>query len=116
MGIGGLYLFSRSDMLSLIPPCGIYESYGVLCPGCGGSRAVQALSSGNVFAAVQSNIWVVLLVLGAIWLLCSPAFRIWAGPTARLRLDAVDLRVLLVLILTPVPLTFVRNAHLLSSL
>ncbi len=44
---------------------------GLDCPGCGGLRAVNDLTHGDVLAAVSSNLLVVLLapVAIALWLL-----------------------------------------------
>ena len=52
---------------------------GVPCPGCGGLRAVNDLTHGEIGAAVGSNLLAVLLVagLGVLWLVW--VVRRWTG-------------------------------------
>jgi hypothetical protein len=42
-------------------PCPMLTATGLLCPGCGGTRAVYALASGNVQESVELNALVVLV-------------------------------------------------------
>lgn len=51
-GIPLLYLYMRGVYEGSLPPCLLYQYFGVYCPGCGGSRAVKALLSGNVTASL----------------------------------------------------------------
>ena len=41
--------------LALLPPCPIYHLTGLLCPGCGGTRALLALLHGDFYAAWHRN-------------------------------------------------------------
>ena len=52
---------------------------GIPCPGCGGLRAVNDLTRGDVAAAISSNVLVVALVavLGVAWL--AWVVRRWRG-------------------------------------
>lgn len=43
------------------PPCPIYRWFGILCPGCGATRAISALLRGNLREAVHQNALAVLL-------------------------------------------------------
>lgn len=63
-------------MLRLFPPgtsafypaCPFYRWTGLLCPGCGGTRAVAALAHGHLAEAVRWNgLIVALLAAGAGW-------------------------------------------------
>lgn len=42
--------------------CYVYESTGLLCPGCGGQRAVHALLQGNVKEALAFNGMILLFL------------------------------------------------------
>lgn len=42
------------------PFCMFYETTGLLCPGCGGTRALHQLLHGNVAAAFQLNALLVM--------------------------------------------------------
>jgi hypothetical protein len=50
------------------PPCGFKVTLGIPCVGCGGTRAMKALSSGRVVEAARFNPAVVLGVfVSALW-------------------------------------------------
>lgn len=55
IGIIILYCFIKSDYMQYIPKCWIYESTGILCPACGGTRLVQFLSKGMLWEAFCAN-------------------------------------------------------------
>jgi len=66
----------------LVPPCLIHEWTGLHCPGCGGTRAFQALAHGDLMGALRMNIlgtafvlWVALLVLRTSWEAAFPQQR-----------------------------------------
>lgn len=53
---------------NLIPGCAFNALTGLDCPGCGGTRAVHSLLRGDVLAALNHNVLVVLsLVVSAVW-------------------------------------------------
>lgn len=54
---------------------------GIYCPGCGGLRAVNDLTHGDVGAALSSNILVTLLIPVGIVLLAVWALDRWRGHT-----------------------------------
>jgi hypothetical protein len=60
---------------------------GFYCPGCGGLRAVNDLTNGDVGAALSSNLLVTLLIPVAIVLLC-----LWVVDSWRGRMRWTDLR------------------------
>ena len=61
---------------------------GIWCPGCGGLRAVNDLTNGDVTAAASSNLLFVLLLPLLVFLLGRWAIESWRGhdrePNARL--------------------------------
>jgi len=61
-------------VLLVQPACPVYAMFHVLCPGCGGTRALMALLRGNLGAAWRLNALVVCeiplglgYVLAGIW-------------------------------------------------
>lgn len=58
----------------MFPGCPLRELTGWDCPGCGGLRATHALTRGDVFGALDHNVWVavgvpIAAVLWLFWLL-----------------------------------------------
>jgi len=63
LGIGAiLYRFWLHNFITF-PPCLLYEHLGIYCPGCGGTRSVWALLSGDVFLSVYYHPIVLYCVL-----------------------------------------------------
>ena len=69
-------LLASTAVLLLFPPerygfyprCPFFEATGLLCPGCGGTRAFAALLRGNLVAAWKLNaLMVALLPITAGW-------------------------------------------------
>ena len=52
---------------------------GRYCPGCGGLRAVNDLTRGDLAGAVSSNLLLVLAVPFALWMWLSWTGRAWTG-------------------------------------
>ena len=52
-------------MLSALSDCYVAQM-GLVCPACGGTRAVAALCRGDLLAAVELNALVVLLIVYAV--------------------------------------------------
>jgi hypothetical protein len=51
---------------NFFPRCWLHSTTGLLCPGCGGQRAVHSLLHGDFAGAAQYNLMLVLaLVVGA---------------------------------------------------
>ncbi|WP_067820627.1 DUF2752 domain-containing protein [Nocardia inohanensis] len=57
--------------------CPFYTLTGYWCPGCGGLRGLHNLTDGRILDAIQSNIFVLPLVLGF--------FAYWVNWLARVR-------------------------------
>lgn len=84
---------------SLLPGCMLYRCTGLLCFGCGCTRAMQALVQGDVAASLAYN---PLMLPSFVWLAAVSLLR---GRTQRVTLEA-GLAVLLLFMLVrniPVP-------------
>jgi hypothetical protein len=79
LGGGGL-LFAFFDPLQwpIFPKCLLHQWTGLHCPGCGGSRALEALTHGEVLTALRCNGLIVFAV---------PAlgYWLWRGDTSQVR-------------------------------
>ena len=70
LAVGGLLVGAATMALHVRDPhqhgswgmCPLYAVTGIYCPGCGGLRAVNDLTNGNLRAALSSNVFVVLLM------------------------------------------------------
>ena len=47
---------------SFYPGCPIHEYFGILCPGCGATRAIAAFLRGQLLQAIRLNALIVLLL------------------------------------------------------
>lgn len=69
--------------------CPLYDMTGIYCPGCGGLRAVNDLTRGDVGAAASSNLFFVVLVPAVVALLALWLADRWRGITRPLPEKAV---------------------------
>lgn len=60
--IGATLLFDPPGDASLYPACPIHQYLGILCPGCGATRALSALLHGRSLEALRLNSLFVLLL------------------------------------------------------
>jgi hypothetical protein len=81
-----LFLLATAFVLYRFPPaayafyprCPIHELTGLLCPGCGATRALAALLHGNLVAALRQNaLFVCLLPFAGLYLLSALHGRNW---------------------------------------
>jgi hypothetical protein len=42
-------------IIEVMPPCRLYATFGLMCPGCGGTRSVQALVQGDILTSLRLN-------------------------------------------------------------
>lgn len=67
---GATWLILRPSALeTLLPRCTLYQYTGLYCPGCGGTRAVDALLHGHFLAALRFNpvTTLALPLIGLMW-------------------------------------------------
>ena len=50
-----LFFALNPSALWFCPPCPLYRTTGLFCPGCGSTRALHQLSHGNLWAAIRFN-------------------------------------------------------------
>ncbi|MDE1177012.1 MAG: DUF2752 domain-containing protein [Edaphobacter sp.] len=60
--IAALLLRFPPDRYSFYPRCPIHDLFGILCPGCGTTRALAALLHGHLHEALQLNALTTLLM------------------------------------------------------
>jgi len=73
--------------------CPWFVTTGTYCPGCGGLRAVNDLTHGDVWGAASSNLVFVLLVPVLVVLWMRWTGRAWAGSTPAAGRPRVGVRV-----------------------
>ncbi|HEY5055557.1 MAG TPA: DUF2752 domain-containing protein [Acidobacteriaceae bacterium] len=94
------------------PHCPIHEYLGLLCPGCGATRALVALLHGHLAQALRLNLLFVLLLPFAL----AAAMRVYLraiGP-GDFRWPRIPNPALAAALLTTAVVTIARNAHMLS--
>lgn len=60
------------------PPCLLYQLTGIVCPGCGMTRAVFALLKGDVLFSLRQNALIIVGLLITLWLYVELLFRAFA--------------------------------------
>jgi hypothetical protein len=58
-----------------LPRCTLHHLTGLHCPGCGNTRATQALLRGDLVGAIQQNVAFVIALPFLLW----GSFRLWIG-------------------------------------
>jgi hypothetical protein len=66
LGVVVLFLFDPARF-PIYPACYFHKMTGMLCPGCGATRAMHQLLHGHVGAAMHFNVLFVLLLPAACW-------------------------------------------------
>lgn len=67
--VGGIATLDPTTRASLSPGCPFRALTGLDCPGCGGTRALYAITQGDLALAADHNLLVVALlpILVAVW-------------------------------------------------
>ena len=68
LGMVILYVFVHSPYLQIVPPCWVFQTTGLLCPACGGTRCVLYLLKGDWVRAFFSHIVFFISIL-YIWMI-----------------------------------------------
>lgn len=78
LGLSAAFLVWRFLLGSpTLSGCWIWSNWGVYCPGCGGTRALEALASGHILQALRYHAALVLtLALAAGYLLSQTIWRL----------------------------------------
>ena len=78
--VGGLliYYFFNPGEYALFPSCQFYRLTGILCPGCGGQRALHFLLHGELGLAFHYNALFVLLLPAGGWFAIR-LFQLWSS-------------------------------------
>ena len=58
-----IYHGFESFIFATMPPCRLYYFFGLMCPGCGGTRSVEALLHGDIFTSLRLNPFVIFTSL-----------------------------------------------------
>ena len=65
--IGGAYLivrYSGLEFFQTVPSCMFYQMSGLYCPGCGGTRSMEALLTGHVLDSLYYHAFATYLIAG----------------------------------------------------
>ena len=74
VSLAGLFLFNPA-LYSFYPLCIFHRTTGLLCPGCGGLRAIHQLLHGHLGTAFRLNALLVLSLPVLFWLGVRRAWR-----------------------------------------
>jgi len=112
-GMAVLYSFPPAQY-SFYPRCPIYSATHLLCPGCGGTRALHELLHLNIAGAMHYNALITLLLpLAVFWLGFCWYRAVRRGAALELRLPPA---VAVVLLLVAALFTVLRNSGIAFSL
>lgn len=64
----------------LMPPCRFHALTGLLCPGCGNTRAVREILSLHFLTALRYNVTIPLLLAAALALYLQYVISAWIKP------------------------------------
>jgi hypothetical protein len=62
LSITAILLRFPPELYSFYPQCPLHHYFGILCPGCGATRALAALLHGNLNEALRLNTLTTLLL------------------------------------------------------
>jgi hypothetical protein len=73
-----------ASLARALPPCALHQLLGVPCATCGSTRAMLALTHGDLLQAFAWNPLATLAALVLVLGLAAPAWVAWRGPLPRL--------------------------------
>jgi hypothetical protein len=82
-------VFFRPLFDTLAPTCFFRQWTGLLCPGCGVTRAMRALASGSLLAAIDYNPLAVVALPFVMYEMVVQTSRAFGGPRMRSAFDGV---------------------------
>ena len=71
-----MHFFPPGEDGSLWPKCVFYETTGLLCPGCGSTRALYAYTHGKFLRGLQCNLLLPLMFLALAYAIVQPKIRL----------------------------------------
>ena len=78
VAIGAWFLHARPEqVVDASPGCAVQRATGLLCPGCGGSRAASHLAQGEIRPALRDNALIIVAVPLLVYLLVAQLVRGW---------------------------------------
>lgn len=114
VGLAGVFLVADPSERTFLPPCPLYTTTGVWCPGCGLTRATHAFVNGDVAAALGFNLFAPI-VLGALVVSWWSWVRV-STDRPPVRWDRVPTAVWIVLAIAAMVFTIARNTARFSYL
>jgi hypothetical protein len=67
--VGALYYFFNPSEHGFFPICRFHQLSGLLCPGCGGQRALHHLLHGEIGLALRHNVLLFPMLGAGLWLM-----------------------------------------------
>lgn len=90
LGVLGFYAiimcFVDFEASKVVPPCAIHALTGLFCPGCGGTRAVNALLHGKILLSAYYHPFVVYVAIVGGWFMLSQTIQRLSRGKARIGL------------------------------
>lgn len=82
--LAGMFFFGQIDIEALrwLPQCTFYRITGLVCPGCGGTRAIYHFARGNWMTSLRYHPAILYLLLSYILVMLSCLIYKKSGRTA----------------------------------
>ncbi len=75
-------IYRPSALELFFPKCIFFQITGLLCPGCGGTRALHSLTEGHLLEALHHNPFTTILLPVMIYLAVRTIYRVGLGKPA----------------------------------
>lgn len=70
------FYITYMDEFIIMPKCFLYRTFGIYCWGCGATRAVYSLLSGNILKSISYNPFILYLIVANLWYLITEGIAI----------------------------------------